>query len=244
MPYPGSRWKVTISRSSGAIPSRTRRLLTHPAIDLCILAARWGAGLLWRKLTGRKQGFLATAHCTTIKFRPWPVLQVAVASQMPETNCDAVIEPLDSALFFSRPNRSLSNKGRWSWLALIAATIVLMTLAAAAIGAWMIAPFAGLELGLVWLAFDVIGRHDADYEVLTVNEQEFSWVYRYGKRIERLSGSRHWARFVRQDKDWGCELHLHYGGRCVELGQLMSCEQRERLSAQLGQFFSRISVSG
>ena len=65
-----------------------------------------------------------------------------------------------------RPNRSLSPTGRWLWFGLIALATFLLAAGAAAIGAWMVLPFAGAEVLLVWLAFHVIGGHDGDYEVL------------------------------------------------------------------------------
>ena len=162
---------------------------------------------------------------------------------MTDVHCKATSEPLDSALFFSRPNRSLSKKGRLLWLALIAASTILMALAAVAMGAWLILPFAGLEVALVGFAFHVIERHDADYEMLSVNEQEFRWEQRCGRQIDQLRGSRHWAQFVWQERGAGCEIHLHYGGKSVKLGRLMTLEQRERLCVDLGQVFKRISES-
>lgn len=127
------------------------------------------------------------------------------------------------------------------WLALIAASTMLVAGAAAAIGAWLIPPFAGLEVGLVWYAFRIVGNHDADYETLCVNEHEFRWEQRCGKRITKLQGSRQWVRFARLSVGAGCEVHLQYGGKSVELGRLMTQAQREGLSVELGQIVKRAS---
>ena len=129
------------------------------------------------------------------------------------------------------------------WLALIVASTMLVALAAAAIGAWLILPFAGLEAALIGLAFYVLGLHDADYERLSINKQEFSWEQRRGRQTDQMKGSRNWATFARRDKGRGCEIHLQYGGKRVVLGQLMSLEQRERLAVDLGQVFTRIPES-
>ena len=128
-------------------------------------------------------------------------------------------------------------------MALIAASTTLVALAAAAMGAWLILPFAGLEVALVGFAFHVMERHDADYEMLSVNAQEFRWEQRRGRQIEQLKGSARWAQFIRQERGVGCEIHLHYGGKRVELGHLMTLEQRERLCVDLGQVFKRVPES-
>lgn len=166
-----------------------------------------------------------------------------MVAKMTDVKCVETSELIDSALFFSRPNRSLSKRGRLLWLALIASSTTLVGLAAVAMGAWLILPFAGLEVALVSLAFHVIDRHDGDYEKLCVNEQEFRWEQRCGRQIDQLKGSRQWVTFVRQVTGSGCEIHLRYGGKSVKIGQLMTLDQRERLAVDLGQVFKHISES-
>lgn len=160
---------------------------------------------------------------------------------MSDANGGKFGEPFESALFFSKPNRSLSKKGRWIWLALIFASTAIVALAAAAVGAWLILPFAGLEVGLIWLAFRLVGLHDADYEVLRVDGRSFCWEQRRGNRVEQVKGSRDWATFACQGNGHGCKIHLQYSGKQVELGQLLSLQQRERLAVDLGQVFKRVA---
>ena len=160
---------------------------------------------------------------------------------MSDANGGKISEPFESALFFSKPNRSLSKKGRWIWLALIFASTAIIALAAAAVGAWLILPFAGLEVGLIWLAFRLVGLHDADYEVLRVDGRNFYWEQRSGNRVDQVKGSRDWVTFACRDNGHGCKIHLHYSGKQVELGKLMSLQQREKLVVDLGQIFKRIA---
>ena len=136
-----------------------------------------------------------------------------------------------------RPSRSLTVSGRKLWLGLIAASTLLVAGAAGAIGAWLILPFAGLEVMLVWYAFRVIGRHDEDYETLSVSDSEFRWERRCGRETSLLQGSRHWAQLVDTKTDGRLQLQLSYAGNTVLIGQLMPNEQREILAKHLRQLF-------
>ena len=136
-----------------------------------------------------------------------------------------------------RPSRSLTVSGRKLWLGLIAASTLLVAGAAGAMGAWLILPFAGLEVMLVWYAFRVIGRHDEDYETLSVSGSEFRWERRCGRETSLLQGSRHWAQLVDTKTDGRLQLQLSYAGNTVLIGQLMPNEQREILAKRLRQLF-------
>ncbi len=136
-----------------------------------------------------------------------------------------------------RPSRSLTASGRKLWLGLIAASTLLVAGAASAIGAWLILPFAGLEVMLVWYAFLVVGRHDTDYEILSVSGSEFKWERRCGHETSLLQGSRHWAQLADTKTDGRLQLQLSYAGNTVLVGQLMPNEQRKILANRLRQFF-------
>lgn len=136
-----------------------------------------------------------------------------------------------------RPSRSLTVSGRKLWLGLIAASTLLVAGAAGAIGAWLILPFAGLEVMLVWYAFRVIGRHDEDYETLSVSDSEFRWERRCGRETSLLQGSRHWVQLADTKKGGRLQLQLSYAGNTVLIGQLMPNEQREILAKHLRQLF-------
>ena len=138
----------------------------------------------------------------------------------------------------TRQNRSLSKRGRGLWLALIAGSVFVVALAAAAAGAWLILPFAGFEVFLVWLAFYVVGQHDKDYELLVVTKREFRWERRDGLKTEKLEGSRDWARVSRTGKKFESDtIQLLYGGNKVTIGRLMSSVERNKLGIQMALVF-------
>jgi len=143
-------------------------------------------------------------------------------------------------VYLSVPNRSLGPAGRRWVLAGIAATILLIACAAAAIGAWLVMPFAGLEIALLALAFHVVGVHDADFERLEIGESEVRIESRDAECVMRFVGHRPWARVVFRERGARCTLGLAYAGRMVPLGRLLSDEGRRRLAGQLR---GRIPVS-
>jgi len=78
--------------------------------------------------------------------------------------------PADSSPFvhLSVPNRSLGPAARRWVLVAIAATPLGIAAAAWAIGAWLVMPFAGLEIAVLALAFHIVATHDADFERLEI----------------------------------------------------------------------------
>lgn len=136
-------------------------------------------------------------------------------------------------VFLSVPNRSLGAAGRRWVLAAIAATTLVIAAFAAAIGAWPVMPYAGLEVAVLALAFRVLKRHDADFERLEVGEHEVRLEAREAHRTTRFVAHRSWARVEVRKRGWRCSLRLSYAGRAVPLGRMLSDEGRRRLAESL-----------
>jgi uncharacterized membrane protein len=144
-------------------------------------------------------------------------------------------------IFLSVPNRSLGPSGRRWALGAIAATTLGVAGFAMAIGAWPVMPFAGLEVGLVALAFRVLRLHDADFERLEVRDDEVVVEARCARSVSRFVANRPWTRVVLRSRGSRCTLNLAYAGRSVRLGRMLSDEGRRRLAAQLR---ARLAVTG
>ena len=144
-------------------------------------------------------------------------------------------EAVDGASFFlaMRPNRSLAPAGRWLWFGLIACATLLLAGAATAIGAWMVLPFAGFEVFLLWYAFQLIGRHDDDYEWVRVVDREFCWARCDCGQVETLRGNAVWAQVFAVARNGRLEISLRYQGSTVSVGQMLSDEQRQLLCSSL-----------
>lgn len=133
----------------------------------------------------------------------------------------------------SVPNRSLGPSGRRLVLGMLAATTLGLAAAAAAIGAWPVMPFAGLEVAAVWLAFRAVALHDGDFERIEVGEHEVRLEARQAARVTRFVAQRAWARLIHQESRGGFSLELAYAGRTEAVGRLLSDEGRRRLAAEL-----------
>ena len=72
--------------------------------------------------------------------------------------------------FIARPNCALSIKGMFSVVASIALLSLVIAFVFTMAGAWLVLPFAGLELIAVAYAFYFIHQHAQDYESIVINE--------------------------------------------------------------------------
>jgi uncharacterized membrane protein len=132
------------------------------------------------------------------------------------------------------PNRSLGPGGRAACLAAIATTTVAIGAGAAALGAWPVLPFAGLEVALVVVAFRVLARHDGDFERLEIEGERVRLRMRRAACVVEWEGCAPWARLVVEDGAGRCGLALRYAGRTVEFGRLLSDGGRREWAAELG----------
>ena len=142
---------------------------------------------------------------------------------------------VDNELFFieMRPNRSLTTTGRRLWFLFIAGTTFLLACIAMAFGAWMVLPYAGLEVLFLWYAFRIISRHDGDYERLRVADREFCWTRCECGQVDMLCGNTAWVRVVALARNGRLGIGLRYQGKTVSVGQLISDEQRLLLRRDL-----------
>jgi len=132
------------------------------------------------------------------------------------------------------PNRSLGPLGRTVCLAAIAAITIAIGAGAAALGAWPVLPFAGLEVALVAIAFRSFARHDGDYERLEIEGATVRLTMRTAARYLELEGRAPWARLMVRDWSGRCGLGLRYAGRTVEFGRLLTDAGRREWAAELG----------
>ena len=129
--------------------------------------------------------------------------------------------------------RSLDVAGRRWVLGLMCATTLGVAAGAAALGAWPVMPFAGLEVALLAFAFRVLRRHDADFERIEVGSHEVQLEVREASRLTRFVAHRPWVRVVVREEGRRCMLDLAYAGRAVPLGRLLSDEGRRQLAEVL-----------
>ncbi|WP_461573691.1 DUF2244 domain-containing protein [Sulfuricaulis sp.] len=137
---------------------------------------------------------------------------------------------------FIRPNRSLSPWGMallFAWLATISLTIGTGFLL---VGAWLVLPFAGLEMAVVAAALYYLFRHIDDHELIVIGDERVTVIRRRGRRERRDYFQRYWLRVSLVRHRWyPSRLELGSHGRFVVVGTEIGEEERRALSARLNE---------
>ncbi len=103
----------------------------------------------------------------------------------------------------------------------------------AAAGAWLVLPFAGLEIAALAAAFLVNGRHAADYERIELLGSRLTVEVAEAERTVRRSSDARAAR-VRVDEDgWRRRVRVAAKGWELEIGRHLCDEARAGLAAEL-----------
>lgn len=137
--------------------------------------------------------------------------------------------------FIARPNCSLSPKGRVLVVAAAATLSLIVAIGFSLIGAWLVLPFAGLEVLAVAYAFYYINCHAEDYESITIEGDHLAVEKRNYKNTSQIVFHRYWAKVLLRDLPGGNQsLLLRSHGKEVEFGRdFMNNDQRLALAHQL-----------
>jgi uncharacterized membrane protein len=132
----------------------------------------------------------------------------------------------------ARRNDSLSSAGRNLVVGSFVGIALLISLGFALQGAWMILPFAGLEVLVVYLAFRCVEQHAGDFESLSIHGDQVLIERRERGAVSRHEFNRYWAQVVVQPARQGRQvvLALRSHGRQVEFGQHLTEEQRREMA--------------
>lgn len=103
------------------------------------------------------------------------------------------------------------------------------------VGAWMIVPFAGLEVGCLAIAFGWIERNSGDCDTIDIGELSVSVIRKRGVRCENFSFSRAWVQIdVEQDRQ-GRERGLRFrqSGRSISFGEYLRGQEQRNAARQI-----------
>ena len=118
-------------------------------------------------------------------------------------------------------------------LALVFAALAVLVLAIgvgfAAAGAWLILPFAGLEVLLLGAAFVLYARHAADYERIELDRERLTVEVAEAERIARYEIDARQARLCVEKE----RVVLRSAKEEFELGRHLGAEARMKLAAEL-----------
>lgn len=133
----------------------------------------------------------------------------------------------------ARRNNSLSPGGRSLVVGSLAAVVLAISLGFALNGAWMVAPFAGLDLLLLYLAFRYIGRHSEDYESVVLKGDQIVVERWEAGRSRTFMFNRYWARLRFSEAGGTGRLWLRSHGREIEIGSCLNPAQRAAMASRL-----------
>ncbi len=135
-----------------------------------------------------------------------------------------------------QPNRSLSWQGTLTFF--VAVTFVTMTVAAmfALQGAWLIVPFAGLEILALGVCLYLCAYKNSEREVIRIDNESVKVERGRSRAHHRVEFQRHWTqvRLTRSQLYWyPSRLTISSMGKEVEVGSSLTDEERATLAREL-----------
>lgn len=148
----------------------------------------------------------------------------------------------------ARPNNSLSVEDSVKLLAALAGIALVVALGFLHIGAWLVLPFAGLEILAFAYAFHCIYLHADDFDSITIEHDRVVVEKRNVKEITTTVFQRYWAQVNVRDvamikgSNGKCGLFISSHGNEVEFGRnFINDEQRSQLARDLRQKLKNIN---
>ena len=135
----------------------------------------------------------------------------------------------------ARPNSSLTAKGRVYAVVIIAAISFAVAIGFSLIGAWLVLPFAGIELLAIGYSFYYIHCHSQDYESIVIEGDQISVEKKSYKAVSKMVFNRYWAKvLLRLTPNGDQMLSLRSHGKEIDFGRsYMTNDQRLELAKQL-----------
>jgi len=142
----------------------------------------------------------------------------------------------------AKPNDSLSEEQKAKLLAVIGLILLLVGLGFLRIGAWMVLPFAGLELVIFCYAFYTLYLHANEFESITFDRDALHIEKKVKQQRYSSSFNHYWARVYLRDAESvkgfkaKSQLIISSHGKEVEFGSAFLTElQRKHLVKEIKQ---------
>lgn len=134
-----------------------------------------------------------------------------------------------------RPNRSLPAAGILALFAALSVLALTVGVGFTMAGAWMVLPFAALEILLVGALCYWFYRHLDDCELVVIEPDRVRVVRRRGAEVTHHQFPRPWVRLVLEGDDAGMPTRLAIGayGRFVPLADDLAADARASAAREL-----------
>jgi len=101
-------------------------------------------------------------------------------------------------------------------------------------GAWLVLPFAGIEILALAIAFVVYARHTGDFERIVLGPDRLLVEVVDGRRKARFEANPAWVR-VEMGQSAYARIRISERGETVEVGRLLAFEERVEFARDLAQ---------
>jgi uncharacterized membrane protein len=152
-------------------------------------------------------------------------------------NDDTLSQPAGHFRAILLPHRSLGRKGFIVLMSVLSAVCFFTGLAFYLIGAWPVIGFLGLDVLLIYVAFQVNYRAARLHELieLTASELKLTRVYPSGQS-QSWSFNPYWVRLELEERETEADrLSLRSHGRVLTFGSFLSDEEKRGFAEALGQ---------
>lgn len=134
--------------------------------------------------------------------------------------------------FLIKPNRSLTAKGMILFVVLVGIAIFLVALRFVLLGAWLVLPFAFLEIVMLAAGFWLYERASRYSETVEINGNKLLITKSSIQSVTKWELNPHWVRFVlkKDPKEWyPSKLLICSHSDRVEIGACLIDAEREEL---------------
>lgn len=139
--------------------------------------------------------------------------------------------------FIIRPNCSLPWRDAVRFYAGMVVVSFSIAIAFAWHGAWLILPFAGLEMLVLGIALYVVARRSSSWQEISIKADRIQVIEHDSRRLQEQSFQRAWAQVIHEDaanKNHPSRLSIRSHGRSVEVGACLNEKEKCDLAEQLG----------
>ncbi|MCU7958567.1 MAG: DUF2244 domain-containing protein [gamma proteobacterium symbiont of Bathyaustriella thionipta] len=141
--------------------------------------------------------------------------------------------------YIVQPNRSLTPAGMLLFFLLVALAAISLAIRFVLLGAWMVLPFALLEVLGLGAAFLVYERSSRYREIIDFGKDHLRVERSKRARVEKWEFQPYWVRLVewKDAASWyPGRLFLRSHGRELEIGACLTEEERRELAAGLARY--------
>jgi uncharacterized membrane protein len=109
-----------------------------------------------------------------------------------------------------------------------------------AVGVWIVAPFAALDLLAVGVAFLVYARHAADYERVEITAERLIVESADGVQVSRVELNPLWVRIALEDTPRP-KIQIRYAGHIILVGTHVPVQRRTLVASEMRKCLIRLA---